>query len=37
LRRALGPRLVQGLSLASAALFVYFAGKVFLSGWRELG
>jgi L-lysine exporter family protein LysE/ArgO len=36
LRRALGPRLVQGLSLASAALFVFFAGKVFLDGWREL-
>lgn len=37
LRRAGGRRLVQGLSLASAALFVFFAGKVFLDGWKARG
>jgi L-lysine exporter family protein LysE/ArgO len=37
LRRALGPRLVQGLSLASAALFAFLAAKVFLDGLRQLG
>jgi L-lysine exporter family protein LysE/ArgO len=36
LRRALGHRLAQGLSLASAALFVFFAAKVFLDGLRQL-
>ncbi len=36
LRRLLGHRLVQGLSLASAALFVFFAAKVFLDGLRDL-
>jgi L-lysine exporter family protein LysE/ArgO len=37
LRGVLGSRLVQGLSLASAALFAFFAAKVFLDGWRDLG
>jgi L-lysine exporter family protein LysE/ArgO len=37
LRRLLGHRLVQWLSLASAALFVFFAIKVFLDGLRDLG
>ncbi len=36
LRRVLGRRLVQALSLASAALFVFFAVKVFLDGLRAL-
>ena len=36
LRRVLGARLVQGLSLASAALFVFFAVKVFVDGWKAL-
>lgn len=34
LRRTLGRRLVQALALASAALFVFFAVRVFLDGLR---
>ena len=36
LRRFLGHRLVQALSLASALLFVFLAAKVFLDGLRNL-
>jgi L-lysine exporter family protein LysE/ArgO len=36
LRRLLGNKLVRALSLASAALFVFFAVKVFVQGLREL-
>ncbi len=35
LRRLLGARLVKGLSLMSALLFLYFAVDVFLRGLRE--
>jgi len=36
LRRVLGQRLVQALSLASALVFVFFAAKVFLDGLKDL-
>ena len=36
LRRVAGKRLVQGLSLASPLLFLYFAVWIFVHGAREL-
>ncbi len=35
-RRLMGPGLVRGFSLLSAAMFLYFAVKVFLDGYRTL-
>jgi L-lysine exporter family protein LysE/ArgO len=35
LKARIGANLVRGLSIGSAALFLYFAAGVFLRGWRE--
>jgi L-lysine exporter family protein LysE/ArgO len=35
-KKVLGTRLVQALALASALVFLYFAGMVFLRGLREV-
>ena len=35
LRKVAGTTLVRVISLASAVLFLYFAARVFLSGWKE--
>jgi L-lysine exporter family protein LysE/ArgO len=34
--KLMGPKLVRGFSLASAALFLYFAVKVFVNGYKTL-